>query len=126
MGRRAVELWSYPPFLHPATNKSGERRAKSDPGAWGGGIFGECHFLNQLAPPKFNSKSLSPTSNLPVAEMGLFLPKIYDGALSQVMDQSYPRHPQELLLADGHYDTSSHQSAHEMAIGPKSSWRWGR
>ena len=49
---------TYPPFLHPATNKSGERRAKSYLGAWGGKYFGECHFLNQLAPPKSNSKSL--------------------------------------------------------------------
>ena len=58
----ARALIANPPFLHPATNKSGERRAKSYLGAWGGNIFSECHFLNQLAPPKSNSKSLSPTS----------------------------------------------------------------
>ena len=53
-------------------------------------------------------------TNLPVAEMGLFFPKIYDGALSQVMDQRYQRNERELLLADGHYDT-----AHNCIIPPR-------
>ena len=56
-GKRDVELED-PPFLHPATNKSGERRAKSYLGAWGGKYFGECHFLYQLAPPISNSNPL--------------------------------------------------------------------
>ena len=46
--------------------------------------------------------------------MGLFFPKIYDGALSQVMDQRYQRNERELLLADGHYDT-----AHNCIIPPR-------
>lgn len=42
-------------------------------------------------------------SNLPVAELGLFLPKLYDGHLVPLMDSVYPRHPHELILGDGHF-----------------------